>query len=100
MSIGFTDFLEHTGLGKARKKNIRDFSSGMKQKLKLGLALFSHVDFFFLDEPTSNLDSSNTDWFLELLKEKKEKKMILMASNIAEEYQICQQFIELEKLKA
>lgn len=99
INIGFEEFLDRTGLGRASGKTVRDFSSGMKQKAKLGLALLSDAQVIFLDEPTSNLDKNNSDWFLELLAEKSHGKLILMASNIPKEYQSCRVKIDLSKEK-
>jgi ABC-type multidrug transport system ATPase subunit len=54
------DILELTH---ARDKQVGHFSSGMKQRLKLGLALFSDVKILFLDEPTTNLDKTSIAWY-------------------------------------
>ena len=48
-------------------KEVRFFSSGMKQRLKLALSILSQSGFILLDEPSTNLDQASTQWFLNLL---------------------------------
>jgi ABC-type multidrug transport system ATPase subunit len=50
------EILEVLGLEKHKSKTLSQFSSGMKQRVKLALAIFSEVPFLLLDEPTTNLD--------------------------------------------
>src|SRR5690606_22363249 len=54
-------------LEKSINKQILYFSSGMKQRLKLGLCLFSDVPLLLLDEPASNLDKKGIAWYQELI---------------------------------
>eukprot|EP01136_Pigoraptor_vietnamica_P033068 Opistho-1_new@95582 len=51
----FIDFIE---LPQAKNKEIKYFSSGMKQRVKLGLSFLSDCEILMLDEPTSNLDNN------------------------------------------
>lgn len=73
--------LEH-----AKKKQILNFSSGMKQRLKLGLAFYSDTSSLFLDEPTTNLDEKSIDWYKTNLKETSSSRLTLIASNVPGEY--------------
>ncbi len=57
------ELLELLELTHARDKQVGHFSSGMKQRLKLGLALLSDVKLVFLDEPTTNLDKASMAWY-------------------------------------
>jgi ABC-type multidrug transport system ATPase subunit len=82
-------------LDNARSKEIRSFSSGMKQRLKLGLALFCNTPIMILDEPTSHLDEQGKAWFYKHLKEQIGKKMIFIASNQEEETQYCTSSINI-----
>lgn len=68
-------------LEKHLDKPVRDFSSGMKQRLKLALAVLSDTSLLLLDEPTSNLDASGSAWFRELLEKNLEKRTLVVASN-------------------
>ena len=60
---------------------ISNFSTGMKQKVKLGLALFSKCEFTLLDEPCSNLDDKGISWYHKNVKEFLKFKKIIVASN-------------------
>ena len=62
-------------------KLIAEFSSGMKQKLKLALALYSDADVLFLDEPVSHLDARAIKWYQAYLAEAALTKIIFVASN-------------------
>jgi ABC-type multidrug transport system ATPase subunit len=76
--------LEH-----ARDKQIRYFSSGMKQRLKLGLAICSQSPFVLLDEPTTNLDVQATAWFHRLLEQRKAGKTVIIATNDPADLALC-----------
>jgi ABC-type multidrug transport system ATPase subunit len=51
------------GLQHSTHKAVRHFSSGMKQRLKLALAIFADTDLLLLDEPLSNLDEDGYAWY-------------------------------------
>ncbi|SFO51654.1 ABC-type multidrug transport system, ATPase component [Algoriphagus ornithinivorans] len=80
-------------------KPISQFSSGMKQRLKLGLALFSDVDLVLLDEPTSNLDKKGINWYLEMVEKFAQNQILIVCSNESREYEFCQQKLVLEDYK-
>lgn len=68
------------------KKKIKDFSTGMKAKLKVVIAVTHNADFLILDEPTAGLDAIARDELLDLLRdfmEEDEKHSILMSSHIS-----------------
>ena len=52
-------------------KFIGNYSSGMKQRLKLGLGIFSSSPVLLLDEPTTNLDNRSKNWFKQSIKQVK-----------------------------
>lgn len=62
-------------------RQIRYFSSGMKQRLKLLLAFYSQVPLILLDEPLSNLDSASTEWFVRQIERKRKSASILICTN-------------------
>lgn len=73
-------------LSHAQNKLISNFSSGMKQRLKLGLAFFSDTSALFLDEPTTNLDKRAIEWYQVKLREFGASRLVLIASNAEHEY--------------
>ncbi len=77
------DLLE---LGHTKDKKISHFSSGMKQRVKLGLAFFSDVKMLFLDEPTTNLDRQAVAWYWKHFNELGGKSLIFIGSNLENEY--------------
>lgn len=79
-------------------KLINQYSSGMRQKIKLGLALLSNRPILLLDEPCTNLDRQAKDWFFQKLNEQKEK-LIVIASNEKEEIDFCQSQISIVEYK-
>lgn len=64
-----------------RDKPVRGLSSGMKQRLKLALAILSDTALLLLDEPASNLDAQGAIWFRALLEEHVSDRTLLVASN-------------------
>jgi len=86
-------------LEQAAHKPVKFFSSGMKQRLKLGLCLFTQCPLLLLDEPTTNLDTRGTDWYLEQVQALPEQVIVLVASNQAHEYAFCTQSIDIGHFK-
>ena len=80
------ELIERMELTHARDKLISNFSSGMKQRLKLALAFFSDTPLIFLDEPSTNLDKKSTQWYLEHLLGLPKECLVLIASNQEHEY--------------
>ena len=74
---------------------VKTFSSGMKQRLLLSLALHTDSDIVFLDEPTSNLDDEGKTWFARLTEHYRGTCTIVIASNDAEDMRLCTQSIHL-----
>lgn len=83
--ISVEQVIKKINLPSSYQKPIATFSSGMKQRLKLGLAFFSKADVLFLDEPTTNLDKNSIEWYKTQLAEITES-IIIMASNQENEY--------------
>ena len=93
------DILEKIGLSKAADKQIRNFSSGMKQRLKLALAIFDQAPILLLDEPCSNLDQEGIQTYHQLMQAYAMHKLIIVASNDPQEYQFCKQQLSLSDFK-
>ncbi len=93
------EMLEQLRLSDARDKHIANFSSGMKQRVKLGLAFFTEANLIFLDEPTTNLDNDTTAWYHHQLKNMPSHCTIFIASNQPGEYPDHAQVINVMDLK-
>lgn len=74
-------FLEETYLSDSCEKYIHQFSSGMKQRLKLGLALLSDTPIVLLDEPCSNLDEKGINFYQSLIEKNRNNRLIVVATN-------------------
>lgn len=81
------------------QKQVSQFSSGMKQRLKLGLAMFSDVPLILLDEPTSNLDKKGIAWYSDLIKNYQKDRSLIICSNEPREYEFCEKKIAMEDYK-
>ena len=93
------EIVEIIGLEKALHKQIRYFSSGMKQRLKLALAFFANSPVLFLDEPTTNLDSEGIELYLKLIASCTPNKLLIISSNDKHEYDFCDEVISISKYK-
>jgi ABC-type multidrug transport system ATPase subunit len=94
------DFLEKVELSNHIQKQIKFFSSGMKQKLKLGLAFYDNSELLFLDEPTSNLDQNTSNWYLTEIQKLIHVKTIIISSNDSREYSFCENQINILNYKS
>lgn len=88
-------------LEKAKDKQLKHFSSGMKQRVRLALAILSNTPLLLLDEPTSNLDKNAIAWYQQLIQTYSKNRLIIVASNQLEyEYaSFCNLFINVEDYK-
>ncbi|MCK5857432.1 MAG: ABC transporter ATP-binding protein [Bacteroidales bacterium] len=88
------------GLSHAKNKLISNYSSGMKQRVKLGLAILSKSDLLLIDEPSSNLDSQSIQWYQDLIQKYRKDRIIVICSNhIKAEYEFCEHEIVMEGFK-
>lgn len=92
--------IELIELPNVKTKSIKNFSSGMKQRVRLGLAILADSSILLLDEPSSNLDKKGREWYEKLIVSQKENRITVIASNhVKEEYRFCQETIEVEQFK-
>jgi len=88
-NISSTEILQTIGLEKAADKQIRYFSSGMKQRIKLAQAIFSDCPLLLLDEPCTNLDEHGYNLYHHLIEAYAGNKTIIVSSNDINEYKFC-----------
>ena len=98
--FSFADILQKVGLENATHKQLRYFSSGMKQRLKLALAFFSNTPVLLLDEPTTNLDADGVALYHQLISNYTKDKLVIVSSNVKQEYEFCEEVIEMSKFKS
>jgi ABC-type multidrug transport system ATPase subunit len=92
--------LDETGLKSKLDKEFRYFSSGMKQRIKLSLALMSDVKVLLFDEPCSNLDNEGVTWYNKMIEKYSTDRIIVVASNHnKEEFAFCDSAIEISSFR-
>jgi ABC-type multidrug transport system ATPase subunit len=88
------------GLRMSADKQIRHYSSGMKQRVRLCLAILSDTPLLLLDEPCSNLDPQAISWYQELIATHASNRLILVCSNQQSfEYSFCKEQIMMGDYK-
>lgn len=99
-NLSISEIIELSGLSAHKTKFIKLFSSGMKQRLKLTLAILADAPILFLDEPTTNLDATVINWYKTMIDNYAMDKTIIVCSNsIKEEYVFCDRVITMEEFK-
>ena len=94
------EVLKLSGLESKKDKVFKFFSSGMKQRIKLTLAILSDTPILLLDEPCSNLDSSVVKWYQEMIAQYAMDRTIIVASNNQQdEFSFCDQRISIDSLR-
>lgn len=94
--MAIADVARYAYLDAQMDKPLLHFSSGMKQRLKLALAICSDTPLLLLDEPASNLDAQAVDWFRSTLLAHLDDRTLLVASNRqANEHDMCPDSLEL-----
>jgi ABC-type multidrug transport system ATPase subunit len=87
------------GLEKAIHKQIRYYSSGMKQRVKLAQSILADVPVVLLDEPCTNLDSAGIGLYHELIRQYCMQRLVVVSSNDEVEYKFCQKKINISDYK-
>jgi ABC-type multidrug transport system ATPase subunit len=87
------------GLEKAVNKQIRYYSSGMKQRVKLAQCIFSDTQIVLLDEPCTNLDAAGIDLYHRLIEDYCKVRLVVVSSNDEVEYRFCREKIEVTNYK-
>lgn len=98
-NLQVSDMIERMYMTPARHKLIGNFSSGMRQRVKLALAFFTEADVVFLDEPGTNLDHEAFEWYQQELKALPQQCIVFIASNQPTEYPVNAHKIDIRQYK-
>jgi ABC-2 type transport system ATP-binding protein len=80
--------IDIVGLSADKKRILKEYSKGMRQRIGLAQALINDPELVILDEPTSGLDPSGTRWMKDLILDlRKRGKTIIMCSHRLEDVQ-------------
>jgi ABC-type multidrug transport system ATPase subunit len=94
------EIVELSGLAKSEHKQIKYYSSGMKQRVRLILAILSDTPILLLDEPVSNLDKQAVLWYKDLMTKYSGNRITFVCSNHqSDEYFLCKETINIEDYK-
>jgi ABC-2 type transport system ATP-binding protein len=93
------EIIARVGLVKSAHKQIRYYSSGMKQRVKLAQAIFSDTPVLLLDEPCTNLDGEGVALYQQLVAEYGVGRLVIVSSNDEQEYAFCRERINIMDYK-
>lgn len=97
--ISTEQIISLVGLGNSANKQIRYYSSGMKQRVKLAQCIFSDTPVVLLDEPCTNLDETGFHLYNQLINDHCKKRMVIVSSNDHHEYAFCKEKIYIPDWK-
>lgn len=97
--LSAADLPELMQLPRSRRKEVRQFSSGMKQRLKLALAICFDTPLLLLDEPGTNLDREGIQWYHNLLETYQSDRLVVIASNQEEDLARCNKQLNIMDYK-
>jgi ABC-type multidrug transport system ATPase subunit len=97
--LAINDIVELTGLQSSEHIPIGDYSSGMKQRVKLAQAIFSDARILLLDEPCTNLDQKGVEQYHRWVEQYKNDRLVIVASNDEREYFFCNERLVVEAYK-
>lgn len=98
-SVTPKEIISEVGLVNAATKQIRYYSSGMKQRVKLAQAIYSDAAIVLLDEPCSNLDAKGIELYHSLIQKYCKERLVIVCSNDEVEYKFCNEVISILNYK-
>ena len=93
--IDIQKIISEVGLEKSAHKQIRYYSSGMKQRVKLAQAIFSDTPVLLLDEPCTNLDAEGIALYHQLIKNYCYNRTVIVSSNDVQEFEFCEEKVNI-----
>ena len=98
-SVSVDKIISAMGLDNAVGKQIRYYSSGMKQRVKLAQSFFSDTPLLLLDEPCTNLDEAGVGLYHTLINDYCKDRLVIVSSNDEVEYKFCKTRINITDYK-
>jgi len=92
------ELLKEFGIYDHRKKEVRNYSSGMKQRLKYCAALLHNPPLLVLDEPASNLDEYGIEAVRNRMHLQKQKGVLLFATNDKDDLRFADTIYDIRQL--
>jgi ABC-type multidrug transport system ATPase subunit len=97
--ISIKEIIATVALDNAANKQIRYYSSGMKQRVKLAQAVFSDTPVVLLDEPCTNLDITGIQLYQQLIADYCSNRLVIVSSNDETEYGFCKEKVNINDWK-
>jgi ABC-type multidrug transport system ATPase subunit len=98
-TISVAKIIAILNLEKAVDKQIRYYSSGMKQRVKLAQCILSDTAIVLLDEPCTNLDAAGIELYHQLVRDYCKNRLVVVSSNDEVEYRFCKEKINIMQWK-
>lgn len=93
------NILKKVNLYEKRNEYVKNYSSGMKQRLKIAFAVMNEPDILLMDEPRTNLDKPGIGMVYDISKEQKERGILIIATNEEDDIKLCGNTLNIENYK-
>jgi heme exporter protein A len=90
---------EKINLYNRRNDLVKNYSSGMKQRLKLGFAILNEPLVLLMDEPRTNLDREGIDLVYSVAEAQKSRGILIIATNESGDTRLCAETLNVESHK-
>lgn len=97
--LSIDEIIKLINLDEAADKQMRYYSSGMKQRVKLAQAVLSNVPLVLLDEPCTNLDAAGYELYYSLIKNYNSNRLVIVCSNDDKEISVCNEKLSISDYK-
>lgn len=91
--------LNEVSLYDKRNEYYKNYSSGMKQRLKIAFSIINNPEILLMDEPRSNLDKAGVEIVKKFALNQKKYGILIIATNDDEDKQLCDESINIEDFK-